>query len=357
MRGMLRYIRGAIGIGVTWAVAWFVVGLVPRWVLGINADAPFPLIFGTFGFLAGVVFSTLLAMAEGRRRFDQMSLPRFAGWGAVGGLLLSAGFARIASLGWADVAAVAPAFAVACAACASGSLAIARRAARLAAPARDPGGLRDPYAGRTPTSHERAAGRPWDASYRAGPPPWDIGRPQPAIVRLAADGGLAGPVLDVGCGTGEHALHLAALGLEVVGVDVAETALAIAREKAAERGLAAAFTVADALRLDVLDRTFRTVLDCGLFHSFDPEERRAYAASLAKVTEPGGTLHVLCFSDQGPECGPHPVSRADLGAAFRAGTGWTVARIEPCRVETRMHDHGAPAWLATMTRTPVENGC
>ena len=73
---------------------------------------------------------------------------------------------------------------------------------------------------RQPTSHERRAGRPWDASYHDGAPPWDIGAPQPAIVRLAAAGGFTGAVLDAGCGTGENALHIAARGLSVVGVDV-----------------------------------------------------------------------------------------------------------------------------------------
>jgi hypothetical protein len=97
-------------------------------VFGFNADAPFPLIFGVLGFVAGATFSALLALTEGRRRFDQMSLPRFAAWGATGGLLLSAAFAKAASLGWGDVLAVAPAFAVACAVCAAGSLAVARRA-------------------------------------------------------------------------------------------------------------------------------------------------------------------------------------------------------------------------------------
>jgi hypothetical protein len=115
-------------MGFTWAAAWFVVGLVPRWVLGFNPDAPFPLIFGALGFIAGVTFSAVLVLTEGRRRFDQMSLPRFAGWGAIGGLLLSAIFAKIASLSLGDVLAVAPTFAIASAVCASGSLALSRRA-------------------------------------------------------------------------------------------------------------------------------------------------------------------------------------------------------------------------------------
>jgi hypothetical protein len=134
MQKWARRIRGAIGMGFTWGAAWFVAGLVPRWVFGFNTDVPFPLVFGVLGFIGGVIFSVLLALAERRRSFDQLSLPRFAAWGAVGGLLLSAFFARAASLSGADVLAVAPTFALACAVCASGSLALARRAERLELP-------------------------------------------------------------------------------------------------------------------------------------------------------------------------------------------------------------------------------
>jgi SAM-dependent methyltransferase len=208
----------------------------------------------------------------------------------------------------------------------------------------------DPLSGRQPTSHERMTGRPWDASYENGAAPWDIGGPQPAIVRLASEGGFAGAVLDAGCGAGENALHVASLGLSVLGVDVAETALAMARQKAADRGIEVEFAAADAFHLERLGRTFATVLDCGLFHTCDADERPKYVASLASVTEHGGTLYVLCFSDEGPETGPHPISQKDLRAAFDPSTGWNVAALEPDRVQTRWHDHGAPAWLATIKR-------
>lgn len=209
----------------------------------------------------------------------------------------------------------------------------------------------DPFRGRQPTSHERMAGQPWDASYHDGPAPWDIGRPQPAIVRMASEGGFAGPVLDAGCGTGENTLYIASLGLPVLGIDVAETALAMARRKARERGIDnAEFAAADAFHLERLGRRFQTVLDCGLFHTFDEKERPGYVASLASVTQHDGTLYLLCFSDQGPETGPHPVSQEELRTAFHPGTGWNVAAIKPERIETRFHDNGAPAWLATIQR-------
>src|SRR3989442_14172896 len=118
------------------------------------------------------------------------------------------------------------------------------------------GQCNDPFGGRRTTSTERMTGLPWDASYHGGPAPWDIGHPQPAIVRLASAGGFAGAVLDAGCGTGENTLHIASLGLSVLGVDVAETALAIAPEKADDRGSEVEFAAADGFHLGRSGRLF-----------------------------------------------------------------------------------------------------
>jgi SAM-dependent methyltransferase len=209
----------------------------------------------------------------------------------------------------------------------------------------------DPYGGRPPTSHERLAGKPWDASYLDGAPPWDIGQPQPAIVRLARQGAFAGAILDAGCGTGENALHVASHGLRVVGVDVAETAVSSAREKAARRGIEAEFVVADALHLDRLGRAFDTVIDCGLLHSFDTDERRDYVASLASVTSRGGRLYMLCFSDADPDAsGPHPVSEEELRAAFQRSGGWSIASVTADRLQTKLAAEPLPAWLAKIER-------
>lgn len=204
---------------------------------------------------------------------------------------------------------------------------------------------------RQPTSHERTSGRSWDASYQGhDAAPWDIGRPQDAFVRVAAEGGFTGDVLDAGCGTGEHALLAASLGHRVLGVDLAATAVEIARTKAAERGIDAEFAVADAFELDLLERTFGTVLDCGLFHTCDGDERTRYAASVASVTEPGGTLYVLCFSDRAPDIGPHPVAADELRAAFDRPDPWDVVAIEPDLIQTTFMEAGVPAWFATIRR-------
>jgi len=205
-------------------------------------------------------------------------------------------------------------------------------------------------AGRTgakkgPVSH----GPPdFESAYRAGTPPWDIGRPQAEVVALAEAGEIAGSVLDVGCGTGEHALHLAALGRTVMGVDASPTAIARAREKARERDLAVPFQVADALRLGRLRRRFETVLDVGLFHVFPDEARRPYAESLCEVLSPGGRLVVLCFSDaEPPGPGPRRVQEYDLRAAFRSL--FAVVDVRPARLE-RLGAEPAKAWRATLVR-------
>ena len=208
----------------------------------------------------------------------------------------------------------------------------------------------DSFHNRRPTSHERMTGQPWDVSYRGGPAPWDIGRPQPAVVRLVAEGGFAGAVLDAGCGTGENTLCIASLGLPVLGVDVAETALAMAREKSQNRNIKAEFAAADAFELTHLGRAFQTVLDCGLFHTLEAEERPAYVASLASVTKESGTVYVLCFSDTGPDIGPHPVRQEELHTAFNAGSGFQIVALRQERIETRYHKNGVSAWLATVKR-------
>lgn len=114
-------------MGLTWATAWFSAGMALLLVVGPDAaDVPFPLGFGLLGFLAGLTFSGVLALTEGRRRFDQMSLPRFAAWGALGGALFSALFVPVAGLGLGGLAILAPVLGLAGAGCAAGTLALAR---------------------------------------------------------------------------------------------------------------------------------------------------------------------------------------------------------------------------------------
>ena len=188
----------------------------------------------------------------------------------------------------------------------------------------------------------------------AGPAPWDIGRPQGRFV-TAADR-IVGPVLDAGCGTGEHALFFAARGHRVTGIDFVEEPIRRARAKAAARGLAVEFLVKDATTLGDTGARFASVIDSGLFHCFSDADRRRYVEGLARVVEPGGRLFLLCFSDAEPGTeGPRRVSREELYAAF--ADGWEVESVQPTQwevnpefTETKFSEGGPKAWFAVVRR-------
>jgi len=185
-------------------------------------------------------------------------------------------------------------------------------------------------------------------------PPWDIGRPQRALVE-AADR-VTGDVLDAGCGTGENALFFAQRGHPVLGIDYLEGPVEVAKRKAADRGLDAEFLQLDALTLGSLDRRFESVIDSGLFHVFADEDRARYVAGLAHVTKPGGRIFLLCFSDEEPGTqGPRRVSQGEIRDAF--ADGWAVEEIRPARFEVRpdleditFSEGGPRAWFSAIRR-------
>ena len=189
----------------------------------------------------------------------------------------------------------------------------------------------------------------FDSSYE-GTPPWDIGHPQPAFLALARSGALTGSVLDIGCGTGEHALMAAELGLGATGIDSSSKAIGLAEQKARERNLDPRFIVADVLELESGSDTYDTVLDCGLFHVFDDRDRARFVRSLSSTVEPGGRYFMLCFSDQQPgDWGPRRVSQAEIQSNFT--DGWRIDSIEKSRIEITIDPEGARAWLAVITKT------
>jgi len=183
-----------------------------------------------------------------------------------------------------------------------------------------------------------------------GKPPWDIGRPQLAFEELADAAEIAGPVLDAGCGTGENALFLAARGFEVVGVDAVEAAVEAALRMAVARGHDAEFLVHDALALEGLGRRFATVVDSGLFHTFDDRERGRFVKSLAAALTLGGHYYVLCFSERElREGGPRRVTQAELRAAFDHPP-FRVLSIAAAEMAANLDGEGRKAWLARIER-------
>jgi SAM-dependent methyltransferase len=188
----------------------------------------------------------------------------------------------------------------------------------------------------------------------AGPAPWDIGKPQERFLAVAHR--LASPILDAGCGTGEHAMFFAARGHRVVGIDFVDEAIRRARRKAVERGLAVEFLVKDALTLGDWGRQFASALDCGLFHVFSDADRRRYVEGLTQVLAPGSWLFLMCFSDAEPGTdGPRRVSRQELYDAF--AIGWEVESIQPAQCEINpeftecaFSEGGPKMWFAAIRR-------
>ncbi len=182
-----------------------------------------------------------------------------------------------------------------------------------------------------------------------GIPPWDIGRPQKEFIRLAEDGEISGRVLDVGCGTGENALYLAHLGYEVWGIDAVPSAIKKATEKAKKRGISINFLVCNVFKLELLQKKFDTIIDCGLFHVISDEERPIFATSLSSALLPGGKYLMLCFSEHEPgSYGPRRVTQAEIRAAF--SKGWKINYIREAEFETMFDAEGVKAWLSSITR-------
>jgi ubiquinone/menaquinone biosynthesis C-methylase UbiE len=190
----------------------------------------------------------------------------------------------------------------------------------------------------------------FNESYQ-GVPPWDIGRPQKEFVALSDEGEVKGDVIDVGCGTGEHAMFFSSKGHRVLGVDSAPRAIEKAKAKASQRRSSAEFRVADALHLDLLRRQFDTAIDSGLFHVFSNKDRLAYRESLASVLKPNGRYFMLAFSDKEPDWGgPRRIAKQEILDTF--SDGWRVDFIRNARFEDAFHGKGGEAWLSGITRRP-----
>ncbi len=186
--------------------------------------------------------------------------------------------------------------------------------------------------------------------------PWDIGRPQPAVIDAVEAGHIAGTVLDVGCGTGINAIELARRGLEVHAFDPIPAAVARAREHAAAAGVELEPFVHDALHLDELGRTYDTVLDSGVFHVFSDADRPRYAAGVRSVLQPGGCLVLICFSEREQRPGgPRRVSEPELRATF--ADGFEVVELARTRYVTTNRPDGGHAWLlVARCMDPVASG-
>jgi SAM-dependent methyltransferase len=188
----------------------------------------------------------------------------------------------------------------------------------------------------------------WDSVYREqgqfkGPPPWNIGEPQPEVAALIEAGGFRSDILDAGCGFSEASLALAARGYTVVGIDLTPTAVAAATAAAKERGLSdkATFVQGDITAFTGFDGRFSTVLDSTLFHSLPIEARDDYLRSIYRAAAPGATLFILVFAigsfPQGTGLPlPNVVTEDELREAV--SKCWQIDEIRPAFIHANMPD-------------------
>ena len=184
----------------------------------------------------------------------------------------------------------------------------------------------------------------WDSVYRErgqfeGPPPWNIGEPQPELAELMRAGKFRSDVLDAGCGFAELSLALAAQGYTVVGVDLTPTAIAAAKRAAQERGLSSAsFVQADITSFSGYDGRFNTVVDSTLFHSLPVEGRDGYLRSVHRSAAPGASYYVLVFAKGAfPaewETKPNEVDEDELRAAVTKY--WEIDEIRPAFIRANL---------------------
>lgn len=167
-------------------------------------------------------------------------------------------------------------------------------------------------------------------AYRLGLTPWEkAGRDAAVQFNARLDHEQQGEppfgrALDIGCGTGDHAVNLARRGWDVTAVDFVPRALESARVKADKAGVQVRWVEADVT--DMADRVgneFALLLDVGCFHGLKPQQRPAYVQQLAAVTRPGSTMLMLAFQPgrRPPAPLPRGASRQELEDTFG---GWDV---------------------------------
>ncbi len=191
----------------------------------------------------------------------------------------------------------------------------------------------------------------FDLWYRFGTPPWIIDGAQPDLIAAAEKGDVCGPtVLDVGCGSGDNAIYLASRGFDVTGVDVSAKAISIAKQKAREAKVDVTFITLDALELGTLAKRFDTVIDIGLFHNLEGDDRERYVRVLSDVCASKGQFLMGCLGDQAGEYDVYPhfypktLSQDEIRASF--SEGWQIEWIRLGVAHSNLENFSS--WLTSM---------
>jgi cyclopropane fatty-acyl-phospholipid synthase-like methyltransferase len=144
-------------------------------------------------------------------------------------------------------------------------------------------------------------------------PPWDTGISPPELYAFL-ETHPPGRALDIGCGTGTNVITMAQHGWDVTGVDFANRAIQIARQKLQRAGVKAQLVVSDATRLDHIAGPFDLILDIGCLHGILPDRRPAYYTNLTRLLAPNGTYLLYAFWKDPAANKQNGLNQADLQA-------------------------------------------
>ncbi len=194
----------------------------------------------------------------------------------------------------------------------------------------------------------------WWGSVYKGSPPWDIGAPQPEIVRLVENNEIKkGRILDIGCGLGDNSIFLAEKGFNPTCMDIVFQAIDKGKAKA-EQKAKVDFRVGDALKLDEYfeKEYFDAVIDSGFFHTLSDHERPVFAEKLWQVLIKDGYYFMLCFSDKEPGSeGPRRISTKDIEDTF--SHRFRINYIRDTLFASRIHGKGAKAYITSITKITI----
>jgi methyl halide transferase len=159
----------------------------------------------------------------------------------------------------------------------------------------------------------------WEKRYQEGETPWEKGEAHPALVEFLQRMPVRGRVLVPGCGHGHDVRALAASADEVIGLDLAPSAVKSAAQYPQVGG--ESFVLGDLFALPkTWHGAFDWVFEHTCFCAIDPSQRAAYVEAVAQVLYPGGRLLAIFYLDPGLDPGesgpPFGTSAAELDSLF-----------------------------------------